>query len=316
MNDTHLELEDLIAEATGQPVDDRTREHLARCEHCRLEVNRWNLVADGVLDLAAATPEVAPPARPRHTRLRVLAGPRRPAMLAVGSVAAAFVLLVAIGAAAGLVHVSLGGGSGSGTETTLTAVSGCSTPVEMASGTVERVTGTSVVITTASGQPVTVTTTASTRVIVAGALLSDITDGASVMVLGPTSGGTVAAVSVEVGPVPGSKVTPPSGWTAVQGTVTDASTADFTVVTSGGTRVAVTTSGDTFVVVMKASLSQLHPGIPTAAVGTAGPDNTLAAQGIVQETPGSMQVHTSTKIRGCPSTTLDDALAAALKSGS
>jgi hypothetical protein len=167
----------------------------------------------------------------------------------------------------------------------------------------------------ASGQPVTVTTTAATRVSVAGALLSDITDGASVMVLGPSSGATVTAISVIVGPLPGSKVTPPSGWTAVQGTVTDASTAGFTIITSGGTRVVVTTSGDTFVVVTNASLSQLHPGIPTAAVGTAGPDKTLAAQGIVQETPGSMQVHTSTKIRGCSPATLDDAIAAALSSG-
>ena len=58
---------------------------------------------------------------------------------------------------------------------------------------------------------------------------------------------------------------------------------------------------------------RIEPGFSNARYNMA---NTLAAQGIVQETPGSMQVHTSTKIRGCPSTTLDDALAAALKSGS
>ena len=63
----HLDLEDLIAEVTGQATDDRAREHLARCEHCRAEANRWNLVADGVRGLAADTPETAQPARPRHT---------------------------------------------------------------------------------------------------------------------------------------------------------------------------------------------------------------------------------------------------------
>ena len=55
----HLDLEDLVAEAAGQPVGDRAREHLASCEHCQLEANRWNLVADGVRGLAAAAPEPA-----------------------------------------------------------------------------------------------------------------------------------------------------------------------------------------------------------------------------------------------------------------
>ncbi|HEX3926021.1 MAG TPA: hypothetical protein VHY31_27360, partial [Streptosporangiaceae bacterium] len=34
---------------------------IARCEHCRAEANRWDLVAGGVRGLAAAVPE---PARP------------------------------------------------------------------------------------------------------------------------------------------------------------------------------------------------------------------------------------------------------------
>ncbi len=81
----HLDLGDLIAGAAGQPVGDRTREHLASCEHCQLEANRWNLVADGVRGLAAAAPETAQPARPRRTGQRVLAGPWRRAMLVAGS---------------------------------------------------------------------------------------------------------------------------------------------------------------------------------------------------------------------------------------
>src|SRR5690348_2730262 len=100
----HLDLEDLIAGAAGQPVGARSREHLASCEQCQRELNRWNLVADGVRGLAAempeAAPEAAPPARPRRTR-RVLAGPCRRAALVAGSVAAALVLLVGIGTVTG-----------------------------------------------------------------------------------------------------------------------------------------------------------------------------------------------------------------------
>ena len=176
----HLDLEDLIAEAAGQPIGDRARDHLASCEHCQREANRWNLVADGVRGLAAAAPETAQPARPRRTGQRVLAGPWRRAMLVAGSAAAALVLLVGIGAATGLVHVHL---SGPGTETVLTAVTGC-TQLQQADGTLEQVNGSSLVIKTASGQPVTVTTTATTLVSMSGPLLSDITDGASVMVRG------------------------------------------------------------------------------------------------------------------------------------
>ena len=90
-----------------QPIGDQAREHLAGCEHCQLEANRWNLVADGVRGLAAAAPETAQPARPRRTRRGVLAGPWRRAMLVAGSAAAALVLLVGVGAVAGFVHVHL-----------------------------------------------------------------------------------------------------------------------------------------------------------------------------------------------------------------
>ena len=171
----HLDLGDLIAGTTGQPVGDQAREHLASCEHCQLEVNRWNLVAGGVRSLAAAAPEIAQPARPRRTGQRVLAGPWRRAMLVTGSVAAAFVLLVGVGAVTGLVHVHL---SSPGTGTTLTAVTGCS-QLEQAEGTLEQVNGTSLVLKTAGGQPVTVTTTPTTFVSMSGALLNDITCAAT-----------------------------------------------------------------------------------------------------------------------------------------
>jgi hypothetical protein len=302
----HLDLEDLIAEAAGQPVRDWAREHLAGCEHCQLEANRWNLVADGVRGLAAAAPEAAQPARPRRTRQRVLAGPWRRAVLVAGSAAAALVLLVGIGAVTGLVHVHL---SGPGTETALAAVTGCS-QIEQADGTLEQVNGSSLVITTASGQPVTVTTTAATFVSMSGPLLSDITDGASVMVRGHSSDGTIKAAIITVGQ-PFSAVNPP-GFVPVQGTVSDASTAGFTLVTSGGTRIPVTTSGDTLVVVPHASLGQLQARASIFAVGHAGPDGTLSAQAVaaVSQPPSGGHLNVSVKVKDCSPSSITEALGA------
>jgi hypothetical protein len=302
----HLDLGDLVAGAAGQPVGDQAREHLASCEHCQREANRWNLVADGVRGLAAAAPETAQPARPRRTRRHVLPRPVRHGLLAVGSVAAALVLLVAIGCAAGFVHVHFGGG---GTQTTLTAVTGCS-QLEQADGTLEQVHGTSLVIKTASGQPVTVTTTATTFVSMSGALLSHITDGASVMVRGPTSDGTITAAIVTVGQ-PFSAVSPP-GFVPLQGTVSDAGTAGFTLVTSSGNRVPVTTSGDTLVVIPHASPGQLQAGTTIFALGRAGPDGTLSARAVatVSQLPAGGHLNVSVRVRDCSPSSIDEALGA------
>jgi hypothetical protein len=321
--DTHLDLGDLIAEVTGQPVDDRARDHLARCEHCRAEAKRWDLVAGGVRRLAAAVPEAPPPARARPTRLRVLAGPRRRAVLAA-SVAAALVLLAAVGyGASRVVHITFGT-PGTGGQTVLTAVSGC-TGLEQAVGTLEQVNGTSLVIKTASGQPVTVTTTASTFVSMSGALRSDITDGASVVVHGPRSGGTIEAVIVTVGP-PFSAVGS-RGFASARGTVSDASSAGFTLVTASGTRVPVTTNGDTLVVVPHASLGQLRHGATIFALGHPGPDGTLSARAMAavsQLPPGvppglhapagahlhiSVHLHVNGRAHGCSPSAIAAALA-------
>ena len=302
----HLDLGDLIAGAAGQPVGDRAREHLAACELCQLEANRWNLVADGVRGLAAAAPETAQPARPRRARQRVLAGPWRRAMLVAGSAAAALVLLVGVGAVTGLVHVHL---SGPSTETALAAVTGC-TQIEQADGTLEQVNGSSLVITTASGQPVTVTTTATTFVSMSGPLRSDITDGASVMVRGNSSDGTIKAAIITVGQ-PFSAVNPP-GFVPVQGTVSDASTAGFTLVTSSGTRIPVTTSGGTLVVVPHASPGQLQAGATIVAVGHAGPDGTLSAQAVaaVSQPPSGPHIRESVKVKDCSPSSINEALGA------
>ena len=298
----HLDLGDLIAGAAGQPAGDRAREHLASCEHCQREANRWNLVANGVRGLAAAAPEIAQPARPRRTGQRVLAGPWRRATLVVGSAAAALVLLVGVGAVTGLVHVHL---SGPGTETALTAVTGC-TQLEQADGTLEQVNGSSLVIKAASGQPVTVTTTPATFVSMSGALLSDITDGASVMVRGYRSGGTIQAAIITVGQ-PFSAVNP-SGFTPVQGAVSDVSTAGFTLVTSSGTRIPVTTSGDTLVVIPHASLSQLQPGTTIFALGRTGPDRTLSARGVAAVSQLPSGAHIGVSVKDCAPSSIDEAL--------
>jgi hypothetical protein len=312
----HLDLEDLIAEAAGQPATDRATDHLAHCEQCRLEADRWNLVAAGIRHLTAAGPEQAdPPSWPRRTRLhRLLAEPRKRAVTLLGA-AAALALLAGGGywATAALTATAPG--------TVLTAVSGCA-GVELAHGTLAAVNGGSLIIKSAGRQPLTVTVNASVRVSVAGNLLSDITDGAQVRVLGPGSAGSVTATTLTIGPPPGGASgkgarteTPPPGWTTAQGTVADAGPAGFTVVTPGGARVAVTVTGATFVVVPDASLSQLRAGVTTVAVGHAGPRGTLTAVGILQEPPGPIQVHFNVATQGCPPATLDSALAAALAAG-
>lgn len=311
-NSTHLDLEDLIAEVTGQAIGDQAREHLAGCGQCQLEANRWNLVAEGIRDLAAETAEVPGPARPRRTGRRVLAGPWRRAMVVAVSAAAALVLLVVIGIAAGLVHVHLSGpGSGSRTGTTLTSVSGCAR-LEQAAGTLERVSGADVVIKTAGGRLVTVTTTAATRLTASGALLGDVTDGAAVTVAGVSSAGTIAADYVVVGGHPSLAV---PGVVTVRGTVSDAGAAGFTVVTSAGTRVPVTTSGATVVTVSDASLGQLRDGASTMALGYAGPDGTLSALAVLQPPGWPAGAHVTASVRNCSSTAISHEIVALASGG-
>ncbi len=300
----HLDLGNLVAWAAGQPVGGRAREHLASCEHCQREANRWNLVAEGVRGLAAAAQETAQPARPWRSRRRVLAGPWRRAMLVAGSVAAALVLLVVAGVAAGVVHVHFGN---NGTETVLTAVTGCS-QLEQADGTLEQVNGSSLVIKAASGQPVTVTTTATTFVSMSGALLSDITDGASIMVRGSRSGGTIQAAIVTVGQ-PFSAVNPP-GFVPVQGTAADTTTAGFTLVTSSGTRIPVTTSGGTLVVIPHASPAQLQAGATIFALGHAGPGGTLSARAVAAVSQLRTGGHIGVSVKDCSPRSIDEALGA------
>jgi hypothetical protein len=307
----HLDLEDLITEVTGQAAGGRARDHLAVCEACRTEANRWNLVADGVRDLAAATPEVASPALPRRTGPRVLADPRRRTTLAA-SAAAALVLLggAGYGATAALTgHAPGTARTGAKTPTALTAVTGCAA-LRQADGTLEQVNGTTLVIKTASGQRVTVTTAGATKVSMSRAPLSDITDGTPVIASGHSSGGTIAADHVTLGSQPpAGKIQVPPGIVAARGTVADASAAGFTVVTSSGTRVPVTTSPETDVNIPRASLSQLQAGATTIAIGYPRPDGTLSSLAVLSGRPGIVD------IKGCSPASIDDAITTALVSG-
>jgi hypothetical protein len=312
---SHLDLEDLIAEVTGQTVDGRVREHLASCEQCRTEANRWDLVADGIRGLTAETPEAAQRARPRHLRPRVLAGPGRRTMLAASAAAALVVVGSAGYWASGFIHISFGT-PGTGAKTVLTAVGGCAA-LEQASGTLERVNGSSLFIQTASGQPVTVTTTAATKAAesgASGALRGDIKDGASVTVAGSSSNGTIAAVLVVIANPARTHPKSAAGMVAVKGTVSDASTSGFTVVTSTGTRIPVTVSGDTVVTVTNSSLGQLPAGATVVAIGYAGPDRTLSARGLVailQLPPGNPQLNVQAHlhVNNCSPASIDNALA-------
>ena len=312
--DPHLDLDDLIAGAAGQPVGDQARAHLTRCQECRREANRWHLVAGGIGGLAVAAQPAAqpaaPPAPPRSAGRRGRPGPWRRALLVAGSAAAAFVLLVGAGELAGVVHIRLGQG---GTSSVLTAVSGCS-QLQQADGTLEGVHGGHLIVKTASGQPVTVTTTAATIVSASGNLLGDITDGASVRVHGSRSGGTIRAALVTVGP--SSTMVNPKGSAPVQGTVADASRTGFILVTSGGTRVPVTTSGDTLVVVTHARLAQLPVGAAVFALGLAGADGTLAARAVAAVAQLPSGGHISVSVKDCSSGSIAEAMGAISAAGS
>jgi hypothetical protein len=248
------------------------------------------------------------------------AGPPRRAMLTASAVAAVAVLG---GAGYGLAAAFAGHATspaGGTKAAVLTAVTGCAALAQV-TGTLEQVNGTALVIQTSGGQSVAVTTTASTRVSLAAAPLSDITDGAYVRVDGVKSDGTIAAGKVAVGELPSGKSQPPGaqhtvgtlpGGTIVQGTVADATSTGFNVDTPGGTQVPVTTSGNTLVVVNSASPSELQTGANAIAVGYAGPDGTLSALVIAQFPPTAQG---TLAVSGCSPSSIEKAITTAFLVG-
>lgn len=302
IRDAHLDLEELIAAATGELVDAAANSHLSWCGQCRLEVKRWRLVADGVRDFGASAPAAAALGGPSANGDRVRPPWRRP-LLVVASAAAALILFVGLGEVAGVVHVRFGSGS----EPILTDVSGCA-GLEQADGTLTQVNGANLVIQTASGRPVTVSTTASSFISMSGSLLSAITDGAAVRVRGDSSAGVIRATIVTVGQ-PFSAVNPP-GLSPIQGTVANTSATGFTLVTSSGRRFEVITSANTLVVVPDVTPSQLQTGTSVFALGYPQPDGSLSARAVtaVSGAPSGLQVRIS--VKSCAPSSILEALGA------
>jgi hypothetical protein len=315
----HLDIEELLAEATGTLLSDKAKVHLVACPACRRDAERWAIVARGARRLVAATPapasylpedsssgrsdsHVGSYQRDAHPT-----GNRRLSRRAYLGAAAAALLVVAAGSYGLLAGF---GGPGSRPATRggprtvlagLTAVKGCS-GLDETLGTLDEVVGPNLVVKTSDGQSVTVATSASTKVSreVSGSL-DDVHDGAQVVVETTQSNGTTVAQSIGVGmgnvigklkqlPIPpvlpvkagGTAIAPKLGLAS--GTVADASTGGFTVVEPDGTAVAVITTRSTTVTVLSAAgMSSLETGEFTVAVGTTRTSATLEADSVEQE---------------------------------
>ena len=298
----HLALEDLIAEVNGQLADDQARAHLAHCQECQAEKDRWAKVAGGVRGIAA--PAAGQPGQPATRRRRVLAGSRPRVILA--ACAAAALVLGAAGYAASSALTRHKPGA------VLTAVSGCATLRE-AAGSLVSVDGSSLVIKTASGRPVTVTTTPSTFVGASyigltGPQLKEITQGAPVVVAGSGSAGTIEAAVVITGPGASTGGAPTRFPDVVRGTVSGVTSSGFSVVTATGEQVQVSTSSATLLSIRNPSLNRLPIGAATFALGHAAADDTLAAQAVATTPPPSAGISVSISVHGCSRSDIAEAL--------
>jgi hypothetical protein len=311
---SHLSPEELIAAARGEPVAPPAAGHLAMCGDCAGEVRTWNAIAGGIrvlmtqsrpptriigrvlaaIDDEPPQPGPMPPTRavpPAGTARQGLRG-HRYAWLAAAAAAA-----LLAGGGYGVSRV-LGSADGSHASTQADAaltVTGCSS-LKAVGGTLTSVSGSTLTIRAADGNSVTVTTSGNTKVLreVAGTL-GDITDGTPVTVFGTNSDGTIDARSValrneaasSLGKLPASPAG--DGGLSLQlglasGTVADATGSGFTVDEPGGSRVQVTTSPATTVLTLvTSSIDELETGKLTSAVGTPGPDDTLAATMVEQD---------------------------------
>jgi len=316
----HLDLDDLIAEASGQSAGVGARAHLAACAQCRLEADRWARVADGVRSLAADAiePELAEPELGASRRPRSRSSRRT--WWAAGSAAAALLLLAGLGEATGALHVSVGarsGGSGSSDAASFTTVTGCP-QIQSANGTLERVNGGDLVVKTRGGQTITMTTTAATFIGESGSagppssLAGAITDGARVYAAGSRARGGIHARAVGVG-LSATQVAQSRSGPAT-GTVADARAGGFTLVTPSGSRIPVTVSAHTLITVMHAQPGRLPTGAAIFAYGRAGSNRTLAAGGVMAVTwspPGEPRLSgIRPAVKNCSSASVDRAILA------
>jgi hypothetical protein len=278
----HLDLEELLAGVTGEPLSEHARDHLESCPDCRSEIKRWGTTSDATRMLVAAT-ELPPWQLPAETTAH------RPGRRALLAAAAAAVLAAAGGTTWGLTS------GGAAPPAALTAVTGCPGLVAT-SGTLEQIDGTQLVVRTQGGQPVTVTVNSATTVsIEVTGSLSDITGGTGVIVHGTPQGAMLAAQNVlanmpqllpDQGRPSGKVPQPPKrqpGPGIAAGTVSDLHAGGFTVTRVAGGQVHVITSAATVVdTLTPGRVEQLRTGVHLIAVGQAGPDGTLAASTVDQ----------------------------------
>lgn len=311
---SHLSLEELIAAARGGPVASPAARHLAVCQSCAGEVRQWNAVTGGIgvlvtrseppghiigQVLAAIDDQPPQPGPVPPIQAEPLAGTARHGLRGHGyawlAAAAAVALLAGGGYGVSTVLSSAGVSHVSPRAAAALTATGCSS-LKAAGGTLTSVSGSTLTIRAGDGSPVTVTTAADTEVVreIAGTL-SDIADGTPVTVFGTNSGETIDAKSValrngaasSLGKLPASP--PGHGGLSLQiglasGTVTDATSSGFTVDEPDGSRVQVTTSPATTVLTLvTSSIGQLEAGQLTSAVGTPGPNGTLAAAMVEQD---------------------------------
>lgn len=306
----HLRLEELIAAARGGPVAPPAARHLAVCQSCAGEVRNWNAVTGGIgvlvtrseppghiigQVLAAIDDQPPQPDPVPAIRAEPVAGTARHGLRGHGYAWLAAAAAVALLAGGGYGVSTVLSSAGVPRAAAALTATGCSS-LKAVGGTLTSVSGPALTIRAADGSPVTVTTAADTKVVreIAGTL-SDIADGSAVTVFGTNSGGTVDAKSVALrsgaassaGKLPTSP--PGHGGLSLQiglasGTVTDAASSGFTVDEPDGSRVQVTTSPATTVLTLvTSSIGQLEAGQLTSAVGTPGPNGTLAATMVEQD---------------------------------
>jgi Domain of unknown function (DUF5666) len=308
----HLDLEELLAGVAGEPLSEQARDHLASCRDCRSEIQRWGTTSDATRTLVAAT-ELPPWQLPAETTAY---RPGRRALLTAA--AAAAVLAAAGGTTWGLTS------GGAVPAAALTAVTGCP-GLAATSGILEQIDGTQLVVRTRDGQTVTVTTSSSTAVsIEVTGSLSDINDGAGVVVHGTRQGALLAAQNVLANMAqlppdqrrPSGKIPEPPkagpGPGIAAGTVSDVHAGGFTVTRLAGGQVHVTTSAATVVdTLTPGRVGQLRTGVHLIAVGQPGPDGTLAASTVEQgATLPSIEVPPSRSATGtCDPSAVASALA-------
>jgi hypothetical protein len=274
----HLTLEELTSSAA------EAGDHLTACAECAAEAASWAAVAAGIRLVVSGT---QPPSRVLDGVWQAIEADRRGMRrrpVLVASAAAAAVVLAAGGYG---LSAALGpGGQRTSARAQLAAAltaTGCS-GLDLIKGTLKQVTGQDLLLTGPNGTTITVTTTASTTILrgIIGRQ-ADIADGEHVVVMGTFRGGAIAAGIIGITPSSSPVQSLPAKPGIASGTVANAASGGFDVVTPSGTLVRVTTSSSTKVTITeRASLRQLRTGEGISAVGTAEPGGTLAASTVAQ----------------------------------